>query len=146
MCEFTFMILHNSKICFFDTIKTKEKSYHNQHLTNQFFSLTIEIFRYLYKQVHVFLHNCANVIWSLKKLKSPPFFIFVTFFHQNFQLHCQGCKQNSILSQVLTIGLATSPLPLLRTQPHHHDRPITSRWLVRWRVFDILTSFKCSLF
>jgi hypothetical protein len=98
MCEIIFMILHNSKICCFDTIETKEKSYHDWHLIKQFHSLTIDIFRYLHKQVHVFLHNCANVIWSLNKLKNSPFSIFVTFFHKKIQLHYKGCKQNSILN------------------------------------------------
>jgi hypothetical protein len=89
MCEFIFMSLHNLKICCFDTIETKEKNYHDWHLINQFLSLTIEIFRYLHKEVHVFLHSCPNVIWSLKKQKNPPFFIFVIFFHQKFQLRCR---------------------------------------------------------
>jgi hypothetical protein len=62
----------------------QRKELSQPHFTNQFLSLTIDIFRYLHKQVHVFLHNCANVIWSLKKLRSPPFSIFVTFFIKNF--------------------------------------------------------------
>jgi hypothetical protein len=30
----------------------------------------------------MFLHDCANAIWSLKGLEGPPFFVLVTFIHQ----------------------------------------------------------------
>ncbi len=52
--------------------QVREKSYHDQHTTNQFLLLTIEILGCLHKQVNVFLHDCANVIWSLKGLESFP--------------------------------------------------------------------------
>jgi hypothetical protein len=50
----------------FDVTQAKEMSYRNQDPTNQFLPLAIEIFGCLHKHVDVFLHNCANVIWSLK--------------------------------------------------------------------------------
>jgi hypothetical protein len=57
-----------------DVVQIKEKKYYNQHPTDQFLPLTIEIFEYLHKQVDVFLHDCANAIWNLKGLKGLHFF------------------------------------------------------------------------
>jgi hypothetical protein len=48
--------------------QAKKRSYHNQHPTNQFPSLTIDVFGCLHKHADVFLHYCANAIWSLKVL------------------------------------------------------------------------------
>jgi hypothetical protein len=47
--------------------KPKKRSYCDRHLTNQFLLLTIEIFECFHKQVDVFLHDCANDIWSFKR-------------------------------------------------------------------------------
>jgi hypothetical protein len=49
----------------FDVAQAKERNYYNQHPTDQFLSLAIEVFGYLHKQIGVFLHNCANAIWSI---------------------------------------------------------------------------------
>ncbi len=49
-----------------DATQVKERSYHNQHPIDQFFPLAIKVFGCLHKHVNVFLHNCANAIWSLK--------------------------------------------------------------------------------
>jgi len=46
--------------------QAKKRSYHDQHLANQFLPLAVEVFRCLL-QTDVFLHNCANAIWSLKE-------------------------------------------------------------------------------
>jgi hypothetical protein len=46
--------------------QAKEMSYRNQHPTNQFLPLAIEIFGCLHKHADVFLPNCTNAIWSLK--------------------------------------------------------------------------------
>jgi hypothetical protein len=45
-----------------DATQAKERSYYNQHPTNQFFPLTIEIFGCLRKHANVFLHDCTNAI------------------------------------------------------------------------------------
>jgi len=50
----------------FDVIQTKERNYYDQHPTNRFLSLAIEVFGCLHKQANVLLHKCANAIWSLK--------------------------------------------------------------------------------
>jgi hypothetical protein len=60
-------------------VQAKEKNYFDQHPTDQFFPLTIEVFEYLHKQVNVFLDNWANAIWSLNWLEGPPFFVLVIF-------------------------------------------------------------------
>jgi hypothetical protein len=39
-----------------DAVQAKEKSYHNQHSTDQFLLLVIEVFGCLHKHVDVFLH------------------------------------------------------------------------------------------
>jgi hypothetical protein len=61
----------------FNPAWAKERSYRNQHLSDQFFPLAIEIFKCLHKQAYVFLNDCANDIWSLK---GPEGFIFLSWF------------------------------------------------------------------
>jgi hypothetical protein len=68
-------------------IHIKEKSYRDQHPT-----LTIEVFGYLHKQTNVFLHDCVNVVWSLKGPKHPPLSILVTYFYQKIPITLQKCK------------------------------------------------------
>jgi hypothetical protein len=73
--------------------QTKEKSYYEQHPTNQFLLLAIEVFGCLHKQINVFLHNCANAIWNFKGTKGPLLSIYLGFcFRQKFQLHYKGWK------------------------------------------------------
>jgi hypothetical protein len=62
----------------------------------------------------MFLHECANAIWSLKGLKALPFFVSATFFHQNISIMLQRVQTSSILSQAIAIGLVTSQLPPLQ--------------------------------
>jgi hypothetical protein len=62
-----------------DVVQDKERSYGNQHPTNQFLYLTIEIFGCLHKHADMFLHDCANAIWSLKKLEGLCLSTLVTF-------------------------------------------------------------------
>jgi hypothetical protein len=69
--------------------QAKETNYFNQHPTDQFFPLAIEIFGRLHKQADVFLDNCANAIWNLKWLESLPLFVLVIFFQQNFSITLQ---------------------------------------------------------
>jgi hypothetical protein len=59
------------------TIQTKKRSYLDWHLANQFLPLAIEIFSYLCKEANDFLHNCANVVWSLKKPKGAALFCYL---------------------------------------------------------------------
>lgn len=39
--------------------------------------LTIEIFSYLCKEANDFLHNCANVVWSLKRPSGAALFCYL---------------------------------------------------------------------
>jgi hypothetical protein len=57
-----------------DDVQAQEKSYCNRHLTDQILPLAIEVFGCLHKHVDVFLHDCANAIWSLKGDKRPSSF------------------------------------------------------------------------
>jgi hypothetical protein len=65
-----------------------------------------------------------------------PFFVGYFSLSKNFNYVAKDAK-SSILSRVVAIGLTTSRLP-----PLHNIIPIattiTSSWLLRWRVFDIL--------
>jgi hypothetical protein len=65
-----------------NAIQAKEKSYHNQHPTNQFFPLTIEAFGCLHKHANVFLHDYVNAIWSLKGTKGLHLSTLVNFLRQ----------------------------------------------------------------
>jgi hypothetical protein len=76
--------LQIKKFVTFDAIQAKENNYRDQHPKDQFLPLTIEVFGCLHKQAYVFLHDHANAIWSFKRPKGPPIFIFVTFFYQFF--------------------------------------------------------------
>jgi hypothetical protein len=55
-----------------NAIQAKEMNYRNQHPTNQFLPLVIEVFGCLHKHVDIFLYDCANAIWSLKGLEEGP--------------------------------------------------------------------------
>jgi hypothetical protein len=79
----------------FDGTQAKERSYYDQHPTNEFLPLTIETFICLHKQDGVFLHDYANTNWSFKRPKDLPFLVLVTFFIKKIQLHCKGCKHLS---------------------------------------------------
>jgi hypothetical protein len=113
--------------------QAKESSYHNWHLTNQFLPLIIEIFGCLHKYVDVFLHDCANVIWSLKGTKAPHLSILVIFFRQKISITLQKLKTFSILNWAIAISFAISWLSPLQDTP-----PITTTDLLQavgfWHV------------
>jgi len=117
----------------FNATQAKEKSYHNQHPTNQFLLLTIEVFGCLHKHASVFLHDCANAIWSLKGSKGPHLSIFVTFLHQKVLITLQRMQASSILSRAIVVSLTISQLPPLQNTP-----PITTTNLLQavgfWHV------------
>jgi hypothetical protein len=52
--EFTSLIFATQRFVTFDAIQAKEKSYHDQHPTDQFLILAIEVFGCLHKQAYVF--------------------------------------------------------------------------------------------
>jgi len=56
----------------------------------------------------MFLHNCANAIWSLKRPKDLPFSVLVIFLQQNISISLQRLQASSILNRAVVIGLATS--------------------------------------
>jgi hypothetical protein len=115
-----------------DAIQAKEKSYHNRHPTNQFFPLAIEVFGCLHKHADVFLHYCANAIWSLKVLEGPHFFTLIIFLCQKNSITLQKMQASSILSRVVVIGLTTPNFHPFRTH-------LLSPQLIYYKplVFDI---------
>jgi hypothetical protein len=74
-----------------NAIQAKNMSYHDQHPIDPFLPLAIKVYGCLHKQINVFLHDCVNAIWILKRPKGL-LFIMVPFFDKKFQSHCKGCK------------------------------------------------------
>ncbi len=62
----------------FEVIQAKKKSYHDRHPTYYFLLLAIEVFGCLDKQIDVFLHDCANVVWNFKGLEGLLLYVLVT--------------------------------------------------------------------
>jgi hypothetical protein len=95
------------KFVAFDIAQVKEKNYYDPHPIDQFLPLAIEIFECLFKHVDTFLHNCANVIWSLKGWKGPPgppLFVLVTFLCKKNSITLRKMQASSILSRIVVIG------------------------------------------
>jgi hypothetical protein len=65
----------------------------------------------------MFLHDCANIIWSLKMLANLPLFVLIIFFCQKNSIMLQRMQTSSILSQVIVVSLTTSQLPPLQDAP-----------------------------
>ncbi len=74
----------------------------------------MEVIGCLHKQVDVFLHNCANAIWSLKGLESFILLILVTFLQQKISITLQRLQASSILNRAVVVGLLISQLPPLQ--------------------------------
>jgi hypothetical protein len=106
-----------------DATQAKERNYCNQHPTNQFLSLAIEIFGCLHKHVDVFLHNCVNAIWNLKGLNGPHLFTLVIL---KVLITLQKIQTSSIISRTIDVNLTTSQLPPLQNTP-----PITMTALLQ---------------
>jgi len=104
-----------------DATQANERSYCNQHPTNQFLPLAIEVLGCLHKHIDVFLHDYANTIWSLKGTKRFYLYALVIFLHQKVSITLQMMQASSILSQAIIVGLITSQLPPLQDTP-----PITT--------------------
>ncbi len=63
----------------------------------------------------MFLHNYANVIWSLKRPKGLPLSIMVTFLQQRISITLPRMQTSSILSRAIVVDLIISRLPLGHT-------------------------------
>ncbi len=85
----------------FDAIQVKERSYRNRHPTNQFLPLACEVFGCLHKHANVFLHDCANAIWSLKGPKGLHLSTLVIFFRQKVSITLERMQASSILSRAI---------------------------------------------
>ncbi len=59
----------------------------------------------------MFLHNYANVVWSLKGLEGLPLSVLVTFLQQIISITLPRMQASSILSWVVAVGLIISRLP-----------------------------------
>ncbi len=145
--------------------QAKERIYCNWHPTNQFLPLAIEVFGYLHKHANVFLHDCANAIWSLKWIEGPHLSTLVIFLCQKILITLQRMQVSSILSRVVAVGLTTSQLPPLQSTPPittadllqaigfwHINMADLPQWLVMemerfsWLLWTNLMSYHFSLF
>ncbi len=95
----------------------------------------------------MFLHNCANAIWNLKGLKSPPLSILVFFFQQIISITLQRLQTSSILCRTVVVSLTISWFP-----PFYDTFPISMTDLLqvanfgygkiqptyyKWLIFDM---------
>ncbi len=119
---FTPSILHNS---------SQGKELLQLHPTNQFLPLTIKVFDYVHKHVNVFLHDCANAIWSLKRTKGPSSFYFGHFFSSKSFNHITtyAIVFHLKLGDSCSLSYFPTSTPLKHTS-HHHDQPIASHWFL----------------
>jgi hypothetical protein len=62
----------------------------------------------------VFLHDCANAIWSLKGTKGFHLSTLVTCLRKKISITLQKMQMFSILNQVIAIGLVMARLPPLQ--------------------------------
>jgi len=97
--------------------QAKERSYRNLCPIDQILPLVIEVFGFLHKHANVFLHDCANAIWSLKGTKGPHLSTLVTFLCQKVSITLERMQVSSIWSQVVVVGLTTSWLPPIQDTP-----------------------------
>jgi hypothetical protein len=74
----------------------------------------------------MFVHDCANAILELQKIKGPSSFCFNFFFHKFFSIILQRMETSSILSRVITVSLVTSWLSPIQNAP-----PITTADLLQ---------------
>jgi hypothetical protein len=80
------------KFVVFETTQAKEKNYFDQHPTNQFLPLTIEVFGCLNKHVDIYLHVMPMPCGTSK---SQRVFLIMSWLHllvKKIQLHYKGCK------------------------------------------------------
>jgi hypothetical protein len=59
----------------------------------------------------MFLHDCANAIWSLKGLEGLHLLTLVTFLCQKVSITLQKMQTSSILSRAIAGSLATFQFP-----------------------------------
>jgi hypothetical protein len=121
----------------FKVAHAKKRSYCNRHPIGHFFHLTIEVFGCLDKQVDVFLHDCANVMWNFKEPRGLPFFVLVFFPFENFNYIT---KNTSILhlksSNNGSSNYFSTSTPSKHTL-HQHNQPPTNDRLLRYKDFGI---------
>jgi hypothetical protein len=114
----------------FDATQAKERSYCNWHPIDQFLPLAIDVFGCLHKDVDIFLHDCANAIWSLKAKRAFIFLLWSPFFINCFYHITKDASVFHLKSGGI-VGLATSQLP-----PLQNTSPITTTHLLQ--VVDFL--------
>jgi hypothetical protein len=101
--------------------QTKAKSHRKWHPTDQFLPLAIQVFGCLYKHANMFLHHCANAIWSLKGLEGLHLLTLVTFICQKVSITLQKMQTSSILSRAIAGSLTTFRFSTFSKHTSHHN-------------------------
>jgi hypothetical protein len=60
-------------------IQAKKRLYRNQHPTNTFFPLAIEVFKWLHQQINNYFHQRASMVWLAKGISGLPLVILCAF-------------------------------------------------------------------
>jgi hypothetical protein len=84
------------------TIQAKVVSYYNKHLDDDFISLIVKILGCLHHQVNNFLHQHANVTWSMKGFGGPFLLIIRSFYRQGLSMAFQRVQSLIVLHRQLT--------------------------------------------
>jgi hypothetical protein len=107
----------------------QKKSYGDQHPIDQFLLITIEVYGCLHKKTNVFLHNCVNSIWSLKKLEDLIFLSWLFLFIKKIQFIAKDVS--IFLNRKLDDNCKSKYILISFTSRHtsqHHNRLVTSNF------------------
>ncbi len=78
--KLVFRVVSSREMAMMVAIQAKKRLYHNQHPTNTFLPLAIEVFEWLYQQANNFFHQCASMVWLAKGLSGLPSVILCAFY------------------------------------------------------------------
>ncbi len=74
----------------------------------------------------MFLQDCANAIWNLKRPEGPHLYVLVTFLRKKISITLQRMQDVQISSWTVIVGLTTSQFPA-----PHDTLPITTTDLLQ---------------
>jgi hypothetical protein len=95
----------------------KDDLYHDWFLMDMFILLVVEVFKNLHQQVDKFFHQCANMAWGAKSIKSPPLSILHAFYKQKVLVMIQHTCALFILKHAIVVYEGLSRLSILLRGP-----------------------------
>jgi hypothetical protein len=97
--------------------QTEKRNYHNQHLTNQFLPLIIEVFGGYTNKLMCF-YKIVLMPFGAPKGQTGSFFLsWLFFFVKKFSIMLQRMQASTIISWAIVVGLVISHLPPLHDTP-----------------------------